>query len=72
MSDPAADADLVGLFSKALRQLGEAGHPVAASRLAAKAWWVLHESDPRGAERVNGVMHYLARLPEEEGQSTKR
>ena len=62
---PAADTDLIGLFGKALRQLGQAGHPVAASRLAAKAWWLLHDTDARAAERVNGVMHYLARLPEE-------
>ena len=61
----ADDTDLIGLFGKALRQLGQAGHPVAASRLAAKAWWLLHDTDARAAERVNGVMHYLARLPEE-------
>ncbi len=52
---------------KALRALGQAGHPDAASRLAAKAWWALRGARPREAERVNGAMHYLARLPAEPG-----
>jgi hypothetical protein len=52
---------------KALRALGNAGHPDAASRLAAKAWWALRTTRPREAERVNGAMHYLARLPPEPG-----
>ena len=50
---------------KALRALGNAGRPDAASRLAAKAWWALRTTRPREAERVNGAMHYLARLPAE-------
>lgn len=62
---PDADRDLVVLFSKALRLLGDAGYPVAANRLAAKAWWTLKEDDPKGAHRISGVMHYLAKLPEE-------
>ena len=52
---------------KALRALGRAGHPDVASRLAAKAWWALRGTRPREAERVNGAMHYLARLPAEPG-----
>lgn len=60
-----ADRDLVVLFSKSLHLLGDAGYPVAASRLAAKAWWTLKDQDPKGAQRVSGVMHYLAKLPEE-------
>lgn len=52
---------------KALRSLGQAGFPDAASRLAAKAWWVLAEQHPRQAEHVNGVLHFLARLPVEDG-----
>jgi hypothetical protein len=55
----------VDVLVKALRQLGEAGRPDAASRLAARAWWALKEPQPREAERVNGVMHFLARLPVE-------
>lgn len=57
------ERDLVTLFTKALRKLGEAGHPEEASTLAGQAWWALKDSDPRGAERVNGTMHYLATLP---------
>lgn len=62
---PGSERDLVVLLAKALRLAGDAGRPVAASRLAAKAWWALNDSDPGGAARINGVMHYLARLPEE-------
>jgi hypothetical protein len=47
------------------RALGEAGQPDAASRFAAKAWWLLRDGRPREAERINGAMHYLARLLEE-------
>lgn len=50
---------------KALHSLGAAGRPDEASRLAARAWWVLRDSRPREAEHINGVMHYLARLPAE-------
>lgn len=64
-SRPPADRDLVVLFTRALRQLGEAGHPVAANRLAGKAWWAIKDTDPTGARRIDGVMHYLAKLPEE-------
>jgi hypothetical protein len=35
------DRDLVTLFTKALRKLGEAGRPEEASMLAAQAWWAL-------------------------------
>jgi hypothetical protein len=62
-----AIADTTDVLVKALRALGQAGHPDAASRLAAKAWWALRDQYPRRAEQVNGAMHYLARLPEEPG-----
>lgn len=63
MGTPArGDRDLVTLFTKALRRLGEAGHADEASRLGGQAWWALKDTDPRAAERVNGTMHYLARL----------
>ncbi|MEO6828036.1 MAG: hypothetical protein ABI255_01040 [Microbacteriaceae bacterium] len=58
------DRDLVSLFAKALRSLGQAGRTEEASKLAAQAWWALKDDDPRAAEHVNGVMHYLARLEE--------
>lgn len=59
------DRDLVTLFTKALRALGKAGHADEAMRLGGKAWWALEPTDPRAAERVNGTMHYLARLLED-------
>lgn len=62
-----AVAETTEVLVKALRALGQAGHPDAASRLAAKAWWALREQHPREAERINGAMHYLARLPAEPG-----
>lgn len=52
---------MTDLLVKAVRALGAAGEPETASRLAGKAWWVLKDW-PRQAERVNGTMHYLARL----------
>lgn len=57
------------LFTRALRLLGDAGYPRAANRLAGKAWWTLKDDDPKGAQRVNGIMHYLAKLPEETAES---
>lgn len=60
-----AVVDTTDVLVKALRALGLAGNPDAASRLGAKAWWALREAHPREAERVNGVMHFLARLPPE-------
>ena len=71
-TDPSTEArdaltETTDVLVKALRALGQAGHPDAASRLAAKAWWALRGTRPREAERVNGAMHYLARLPAEPG-----
>lgn len=72
-----ADADLspspadealsrtTAVLVKTLRALGAAGRPVAASRLAAQAWSALRHTHPREAEHINGIMHYLARLPDE-------
>lgn len=68
---PQLDADVDAAFTgttdvlvKTLRALGQAGDPETANRLAAKAWWALRDVRPREAERINGAMHYLARLPE--------
>lgn len=47
---------------RALRALGKAGRPEEANRIGGKAWWALKETHPREAERINGVMHFLARL----------
>ncbi len=62
MGEARTDRDLVSLFIKALRRLGDAGQPQEAARLGAQAWWLLKNDDPQAAEHVNGVMHYLARL----------
>ncbi len=62
---PAPERDLVVLFAKSLRLLGQCGRSSAANRLAAQAWWALKDDDPAGAQRINGVMHYLAKLPDE-------
>ena len=59
-----AITDTTAVLIRALRALGEAGRPDAASRLAATAWWSLRAL-PREAERVNGTMHFLTRLPAE-------
>jgi uncharacterized protein (DUF2249 family) len=60
------DAELtlvVDLLIRGLRGLGGAGQVDLASRLAGRAWWVLRTDHPRAAEHVNGLLHYLARLP---------
>jgi uncharacterized protein (DUF2249 family) len=63
-----ADAlrDLTALFGRALRRLGQAGHVEEASRLAGKAYVLLRHPAPDSAEHINGVMHYLARLPQDD------
>ena len=60
--ESSAERDLVTLFTKALRALGKAGRTEEAMTLGGQAWWTLKDADPRAAERVNGTMHYLARL----------
>jgi len=54
--------ELATALVAALRRLGEAGQPVAASQIGAKAYAALRHEEPRIAERLNGVMHHLARL----------
>jgi len=56
-----AAAKLVPLLTEALRALGDAGEPVAANRIAGRAWAVLRREDPAAAQRINGLMHRLAR-----------
>lgn len=58
------DRELVRLLTQTLRQLGEAGQPDRANRLAGQAWSVARRTDPVAARRINGLMHYLARLPD--------
>jgi uncharacterized protein (DUF2249 family) len=53
---------LTKVLTRALRQLGEAGAPEAASRLAAQAWVGVRANHRAEAERLAGLLHYLARL----------
>lgn len=54
---------LMQVLTRALRRLGEAGQPEDANRLAARAWSAIRHQHPAEAERINGTMHYLSRLP---------
>ena len=55
-------SELVKVLSRALRALGNEGHADVASRLAAQAWVLLRHEHPVDAERLSGLLHYLARL----------
>ena len=55
--------ELTAVLAKSLRALGKAGQPDEASRLGATGWSLLQHDHPREAEKINGTMHYLARLP---------
>jgi uncharacterized protein (DUF2249 family) len=57
-------AAVVDLLIRALRALGGTGRVDQASRIAGHAWSVLRVNRPRAADRLNGLLHYLARLPE--------
>jgi len=62
-----ADEDFEALLKvlvRALRRLGETGHAEDANRLAARGWSAIRHRHPVAAERLNGTMHYLSRLPE--------
>ncbi len=58
-------AATTAVLVRTLRALGQHGQPEAANRLAAKAYWALRPTSPDDAERINGAMHYLARLEDE-------
>ena len=61
MTDSTVDR-LTTVLVRTLRQLGMAGEPEAANRLAAEAYAALRHDEPRAAQRLNGVMHLLVRL----------
>jgi len=61
-SQPHVVDALTRVLARTLRRLGQAGEPWDASRLAAEGWSLLRDSSPADAERLNGAMHYLARL----------
>lgn len=67
---PQADNELTAVLVQALRALGAAGRPVQALRLAASGYAVVRRERPAAAERLNAVMHSLARLPPEEPSPT--
>jgi hypothetical protein len=54
-------AAVVDVLDRSLRALADAGAPVDANRLAARAWSALRHDAPSHAERLNRTMHYLAR-----------
>ncbi len=68
-TDPAV-AQLTTSLARALRRLGDVGEPTTAARIAAEAYGALRREHAAAAERINQVMHYLARL-EEAGQEGK-
>lgn len=57
-----AVVSVTAVLVRTLRALGQNGQPEEANRLAAKAYWALRPTSPDEAERINGAMHYLARL----------
>ncbi len=59
------NGEVLQVLIRALRKLGEAGFADDANRLAGRAWSALRHSDPAAAERINGTMHFLARLPDQ-------
>ena len=60
------DADVIDgltrVLAKACRRLGDAGHPEDAAALAAQGWALVRKVHPAQADRLDGTMHYLARL----------
>ena len=66
VTSPDPDAPLIDaltrVLARACRQLGNAGHPSDAARLAAEGWSLLRHGFPDDAERLNGTLHYLSRV----------
>lgn len=59
--EPELSERLAALLTETLRALGDAGEPVQANRIAGRAWSALRHSDPKAANKINGLMHRLAR-----------
>lgn len=53
---------LTRVLARACRALAEAGQPRAAGKLAADGWVLLRETHVKQADRLDGTMHYTARL----------
>ena len=58
----ATDA-LVAVLSDALRALADTGRSDQANRLAGRAYAALRRGQPAQAQRINVLMHRLARIP---------
>jgi hypothetical protein len=56
------------VLADALLTLGESGRPETANRLAGRAWAALRHRYPAEAQRVNALMHRLARMPSDPNQ----
>ena len=73
---PATDAptsaldELIGVLADALRGLASRGRPVDANRLAARAYAALRREHPEQAQRINGLMHALVRIPTQTEEHT--
>ncbi|MEO7122987.1 MAG: hypothetical protein ABI400_07715 [Lacisediminihabitans sp.] len=53
---------LTRVLARACRALADAGQPRAAGKLAADGWVLLRETHVPQADRLDGTMHYTARL----------
>lgn len=53
---------LTRVLARACRALADAGQPRAAGKLAADGWVLLRETHVKQADRLDGTMHYTARL----------
>lgn len=62
-----ANENLARILTRALRALGDAGDPQEAGRLGGQAWSAIRAVHPHAAQRINGMMHYLAKLEGEGG-----
>lgn len=59
--------DLVTVLRDTLRAFAKTGHSEDANRLAGRAYATLWRQYPRQAQRINGVMHAIARIPDTTG-----
>lgn len=62
-----ANEKVARIIVRLLRLLGDAGEPAEAGRVAGQAWAALRRVHPHAAQRINGAMHYLAKLEGEGG-----
>lgn len=55
---------LVAVLRDTLKAFAKTGHSEDANRLAGQAYAALWREYPRQAQRINGVMHAIARIPD--------